>query len=212
MTGKQSSRQLSKGKASGSRTGWIRGWSLGARPKYVYVRSEAYRRFVSSQACFACGIEGFSQAAHPNQAKYGKGRGIKASDAFCFPLCGPHGASSGCHFQLDLSIDMTKSTQAAGSTGSCAETGGTTSRTWKARLSRALSNLPSQSVIPNEHASSQASILCTVVSWSAPGSRVVQVVRRQDHRRQAGSGLSPVSTPRANRVIPKQKRRPPEDQ
>jgi hypothetical protein len=81
---------------------------LGARPKYVYVRSEPYRRYVASQACFACGIEGFSQAAHPNQAKYGKGRGIKASDAFCFPLCGPHGASSGCHFQLDLSIDMTK--------------------------------------------------------------------------------------------------------
>jgi hypothetical protein len=81
---------------------------MGARPKYVYVRSEPYRRYVASQACFACGIEGFSQAAHPNQAKYGKGRGIKASDAFCFPLCGPHGASSGCHFQLDLSIDMTK--------------------------------------------------------------------------------------------------------
>jgi hypothetical protein len=81
---------------------------LGARPKFAYVRSEPYRRYVASQACFACGIEGFSQAAHPNQAKYGKGRGIKASDSYCFPLCGPHGLSAGCHFELDVALDMTK--------------------------------------------------------------------------------------------------------
>jgi hypothetical protein len=80
---------------------------MGARPKFTYVRSDPYRRFVASQACFACGIEGFSQAAHPNQAKYGKGRGIKASDAFCFPLCAPRHRLLGCHSQLDLSIDMT---------------------------------------------------------------------------------------------------------
>jgi len=28
-----------------------------------------------------------SQAAHSNSAKHGKGRGIKASDAFVIPLC-----------------------------------------------------------------------------------------------------------------------------
>jgi hypothetical protein len=81
---------------------------MGARPKAIYVRSESYRRYVASQACFACGIEGFSQAAHPNQAKYGKGKGIKASDAFCFPLCGPRHRLLGCHSQLDLCMDMTK--------------------------------------------------------------------------------------------------------
>jgi hypothetical protein len=81
---------------------------LGARPKFDYVRSEPYRRFVASFPCLSCGIEGFSQAAHPNQAKYGKGKGIKASDRFVFALCGPHHGLIGCHAQLDLSVGITR--------------------------------------------------------------------------------------------------------
>jgi hypothetical protein len=75
---------------------------MGARPKYVYVRSEPYRRFVASQACFACGIEGQSQACHSNQAKHGKGRSIKASDVFTWPLCVRH------HREHDQCLEMTK--------------------------------------------------------------------------------------------------------
>ena len=36
--------------------------------------------------CVKCGHPD-SQAAHSNSAKHGKGRGIKASDAFVIPLC-----------------------------------------------------------------------------------------------------------------------------
>lgn len=78
---------------------------MGARPKFQYLRSKRYLRFVASQPCFACGIEGYSQAAHSNQAKHGKGRGIKASDEFTFPLCGAHGRHQGCHMAHDLRSD-----------------------------------------------------------------------------------------------------------
>lgn len=80
-------------------------------PKTNYVRSEAYRRYVASQPCLGCGIEGHSQAAHPNSAKYGKGRSIKAGDQFCFPLCAPHFGLMGCHYMHDNLIDMTKADQ-----------------------------------------------------------------------------------------------------
>ena len=36
--------------------------------------------------CIRCGNPN-SQAAHSNSVKHGKGRGIKASDAFVIPLC-----------------------------------------------------------------------------------------------------------------------------
>ena len=36
--------------------------------------------------CIRCGNPN-SQAAHSNNAKHGKGRGIKSSDAFVIPLC-----------------------------------------------------------------------------------------------------------------------------
>jgi hypothetical protein len=75
---------------------------LGARPKFSYVRSEPYRRYVASQACFACGIEGQSQACHSNQAKHGKGGSIKASDVFTWPLCVRH------HREHDQCLEMTK--------------------------------------------------------------------------------------------------------
>ena len=44
--------------------------------------------------CVRCGNPN-SQAAHSNSAKYGKGRGIKASDTFVIPLC------QSCHSDFD---------------------------------------------------------------------------------------------------------------
>ena len=44
--------------------------------------------------CVKCGNPN-SQAAHSNSAKHGKGRGIKASDAFVIPLCAT------CHAAFD---------------------------------------------------------------------------------------------------------------
>ena len=44
--------------------------------------------------CIRCGNPN-SQAAHSNSAKHGKGRGIKASDAFVIPLCAT------CHAVFD---------------------------------------------------------------------------------------------------------------
>jgi hypothetical protein len=74
-------------------------------PKVKAWRSEPYRRYVASGACFGCGIEGYSQCAHGNT---GKGRGIKVSDERSFPLCGPRFGLIGCHQQFDLCIDMTR--------------------------------------------------------------------------------------------------------
>lgn len=71
------------------------------------LRSEAYRRYVSRQECFGCGIEGYSQCAHPNSAKYGKGLSRKAGDQYCFPLCASRPGTPGCHLQHDNCIDMT---------------------------------------------------------------------------------------------------------
>lgn len=74
-------------------------------PKARPVRSESYRRWVASLPCIACGIEGYSQAAHANQ---GKGLGMKVSDLRTFPLCAPHGFHMGCHAQFDMTLGMTK--------------------------------------------------------------------------------------------------------
>ena len=49
---------------------------------------------VRSLPCVKCG-QSPSQAAHSNSAKHGKGRGIKASDAFVIPLC------QSCHAAFD---------------------------------------------------------------------------------------------------------------
>jgi hypothetical protein len=71
--------------------------------KTEILRSESYRRFVAAQACFGCGIEGYSQAAHPN---FGKGMAFKTSDALCFPLCGPRMGMPGCHANHDQRASM----------------------------------------------------------------------------------------------------------
>jgi len=75
-----------------------------ARPKVQPVRDEAYRRFVAGLPCFACGVQGYSQAAHPNQ---GRGLGQKASDADVFPLCCARPMVPGCHQTHDQLIGMT---------------------------------------------------------------------------------------------------------
>jgi hypothetical protein len=91
-------------------------------PKFQYWRSHAYLRWVASLPCIACGIEGFSQAAHSNQAKHGKGRSIKASDEFTFPLCAPHFWMMGCHYMHDNCIDMPKAARDAIEDGYIART------------------------------------------------------------------------------------------
>lgn len=66
--------------------------------KAAPVRSEAYRRVVSTLPCAICGVHGYSQAAHANT---GKGMGMKACDLTCFPACGPRPGFQGCHAALD---------------------------------------------------------------------------------------------------------------
>lgn len=67
-------------------------------PKAAPLRSEAYRRLVAMLPCMQCGIQGYSQAAHPNT---GKAKGAKASDLECFPLCADRVGIVGCHFRFD---------------------------------------------------------------------------------------------------------------
>jgi hypothetical protein len=74
-------------------------------PKRKTWRSEKYRRFVASQPCFACGLAGHSQCAHPN---FGKGMGLKTDDSFAFPLCATLPMRMGCHDRHDLCLDMTR--------------------------------------------------------------------------------------------------------
>lgn len=65
--------------------------------KSAPVRSEAYRRAVASLPCIACGIQGYSQAAHlPPEAK-----GMKQSDLLTFPLCCTRVGIPGCHQDYD---------------------------------------------------------------------------------------------------------------
>jgi hypothetical protein len=77
-------------------------------PKEPWFECELYRRFVVSFACFACGIQGWSQCAHSNQSRHGKGALRKACDRFTFPLCATRPGHHGCHVAHDLCLDMTK--------------------------------------------------------------------------------------------------------
>lgn len=67
------------------------------------VRSESYRRWVATLPCMSCRIEGYSQAAHPNQ---GRGLGQKATDLDTFALCCVRPGHMGCHQMHDLLLDM----------------------------------------------------------------------------------------------------------
>lgn len=49
-----------------------------------------------------------TQAAHSNQLRFGKGRGLKASDAAIIALCGTGFNKHGCHAELDQGSKMCK--------------------------------------------------------------------------------------------------------
>jgi hypothetical protein len=77
-------------------------------PKDEPLRSEPYRKWVASLACFSCGLKGHSQAAHSNSPIHGKGKGLKADDRYLFPLCCAMPGRMGCHERHDLGVDMTR--------------------------------------------------------------------------------------------------------
>ena len=66
-------------------------------PKANPIRSEKYRRLVADFSCAACGIQGYSQAAHlpPD------GKGLKQCDLLTFPLCCARVGVPGCHQDFD---------------------------------------------------------------------------------------------------------------
>lgn len=68
-------------------------------PKSRPWRSEAHRRLVAALPCVACGRYGPSQCAHVN---FGKGLGLKTSDALSFPACPP------CHQFHDQGGSLSK--------------------------------------------------------------------------------------------------------
>lgn len=65
-------------------------------------RSEKHRRLIASMPCIACGLEGYTQAAHRNE---GKGMGIKACDSQMMPLC------FRCHSDLDQGGKLDRETR-----------------------------------------------------------------------------------------------------
>lgn len=74
-------------------------------PKYEYFRSKVHLKNVRAIHCLGCGLVGESQAAHSNQGRHGKGKGIKSSDEFTIPLC------QNCHRDFDhySTLDRDKS-------------------------------------------------------------------------------------------------------
>jgi hypothetical protein len=72
-------------------------------PKFAYVRSPALLKACRELACQNCEIrDGTVVAAHSNQARHGKGRGIKASDIFVAALC------FHCHSKIDQGKDLSQ--------------------------------------------------------------------------------------------------------
>ena len=65
-------------------------------------RSESLRRSVATLECMRCGRQGATQAAHSNQLRDGKARGLKASDAAIAALC------VACHTEIDQGRAMSK--------------------------------------------------------------------------------------------------------
>ncbi|MEA1231085.1 hypothetical protein ODQ17_17055 [Acinetobacter sp. IRS14] len=58
------------------------------------MRSQKKLNEIRALPCVRCGYP-YSQAAHSNSGKHGKGKGIKSSDEFTVPLCHK------CHFLFD---------------------------------------------------------------------------------------------------------------
>lgn len=67
-------------------------------PKTKTHRSEPLRRLVAKLECQACGVEGFTQAAH---VALPGGGAIKSSDAGIAALCCDRIGARGCHAMLD---------------------------------------------------------------------------------------------------------------
>jgi hypothetical protein len=61
------------------------------------VTHEPYRRLVAALPCIHCGAVGRSQAAHGPAL----GRGKKADDRTCVPLCADQPGAIGCHTKAD---------------------------------------------------------------------------------------------------------------
>ena len=74
----------------------------------MIYRNAALLAAVRRLRCVHCHGEGQTQAAHSNQLRFGKGRGIKGSDAAIMALCGPGYGQKGCHAELDQGHTMTK--------------------------------------------------------------------------------------------------------
>ena len=68
-----------------------------AHPKTEAARSEPYRRLVAALPCKACGIQGYSQAAHVPP----DGKGVKQDDREIFALCCTRVGITGCHVEFD---------------------------------------------------------------------------------------------------------------
>jgi len=72
-------------------------------PKTKYLRDKKRLEACRALPCQHCGAEdGTAVAAHANNAIYGKGRGIKASDEFVAALCFT------CHANLDQGKTLSK--------------------------------------------------------------------------------------------------------
>ena len=71
-----------------------------AYPKAERWESKPYRRLVAGLPCRACGMEGYSQAAHVPAS----GKQMKESDTELFPLCCTRPGIVGCHYEFDQYI------------------------------------------------------------------------------------------------------------
>lgn len=82
----------------------------GGRHKKVLsiFRSRAYLAIVRLLPCVCCGLIGITEAAHSNQLKFGKGRGLKASDASAMALCATMPGRTGCHATHDQGGKLSK--------------------------------------------------------------------------------------------------------
>jgi hypothetical protein len=71
-------------------------WGCSLYSKRIYVRNRAILEACREFSCQYCGADdGTVVAAHSNQSRHGKGRGIKASDIYVAALC------HSCHAQVD---------------------------------------------------------------------------------------------------------------
>lgn len=78
------------------------GGSVGPVERFEYVRSRELLDAVKTLPCQHCGAAAPSDPAHSNQAKHGKGKGIKASDVYVAALCRL------CHNELDQGRRLTR--------------------------------------------------------------------------------------------------------